>query len=49
MKLAFEQKTVLDRLGKPKDIAAAALFLASDDSEFLAGADLVIDGGWTAR
>ncbi|MGB7287572.1 MAG: SDR family oxidoreductase [Salaquimonas sp.] len=49
MKLAFEQKTVLGRLGKPKDIGAAALFLASDDSEYMAGADLVIDGGWTAR
>lgn len=48
MRKSFESKTVLKRLGRPEDIAAAATFLASDDSAFMAGADLVIDGGWTA-
>ena len=38
----------LRRLGKPEDIANAALFLASDESSFATGAVLVIDGGVTA-
>jgi NAD(P)-dependent dehydrogenase (short-subunit alcohol dehydrogenase family) len=35
--------------GQPEDIAAAALFLASDDARFVTGAALVVDGGATAR
>lgn len=35
-------------LGKPIDIAYAVLYLASDESKFVTGAELVIDGGWTA-
>jgi NAD(P)-dependent dehydrogenase (short-subunit alcohol dehydrogenase family) len=38
----------LRRLGKPEDVANAALFLASDESSFATGAVLVIDGGVTA-
>lgn len=49
MREMFESKTVLKRLGGPEEIAAAAAFLASDESAFMAGADLVVDGGWTAR
>ena len=37
----------LGRIGTPNDIAPAALFLASDDSAYLTGANLVIDGGWS--
>lgn len=37
----------LGRLGKPEEVAAAALFLASDQSSFIAGAELCIDGGMT--
>jgi meso-butanediol dehydrogenase / (S,S)-butanediol dehydrogenase / diacetyl reductase len=39
---------VLDRLGRPEEVAACALFLASDDASFVTGHALVVDGGWTA-
>jgi NAD(P)-dependent dehydrogenase (short-subunit alcohol dehydrogenase family) len=37
------------RLGVPEDIAKAALFLASDDAEWVTGSTLAVDGGYTAR
>lgn len=43
------QATPLQRLGKPEDIAKAALFLASEDSAYMPGAELVIDGGFSAQ
>jgi NAD(P)-dependent dehydrogenase (short-subunit alcohol dehydrogenase family) len=39
---------VLDRLGRPEEVAACALFLASDDASFVTGHALVVDGGWTS-
>ena len=44
----LEQEVPLKRIGKPEEIAKGALFLASDDSSFMNGAMLVIDGGATA-
>jgi len=40
--------TLLGRLGAPDEIAAGAVFLASDESAFMTGSDLLIDGGYTA-
>ena len=39
----------LGRLGKPHEIASGVVFLASHESSFMTGADLLIDGGYTAR
>ena len=41
--------TPLGRMGTPEDIAAGILYLASDESSFVTGSELVIDGGSTAQ
>lgn len=41
--------TPLGRRGEPKDVAYGVLFLACDESSFMTGSELVIDGGWTAQ
>jgi NAD(P)-dependent dehydrogenase (short-subunit alcohol dehydrogenase family) len=38
----------LGRMGKPEEIAAAAVYLASDEAAFVTGSCLMTDGGWTA-
>ncbi|HLC60687.1 MAG TPA: 3-oxoacyl-ACP reductase family protein [Candidatus Nanoarchaeia archaeon] len=45
----FLENTPVGRVGKPEDIGNAALFLALDESSFITGHNLVVDGGWTAK
>lgn len=39
----------IGRFGEPEDVANGVLYLASEESKFMTGSELVIDGGWTAR
>jgi len=43
-----QSRTPYPRLGKPKDVATAAVFLASDEAKFITGVNLMVDGGWMA-
>lgn len=45
----FAASTPYPRLGEPEDIALAAVYLASDESDFVTGEVLVVDGGWTVK
>jgi NAD(P)-dependent dehydrogenase (short-subunit alcohol dehydrogenase family) len=42
---AFQKNIVLPRFGEPADIAAGVVYLASDDSKYVTGTELTIDGG----
>jgi len=43
------RETPMGRWGRPEEIARAALYLASDESSFITGTTLVVDGGWVAK
>jgi meso-butanediol dehydrogenase / (S,S)-butanediol dehydrogenase / diacetyl reductase len=44
----INSKILLHRIGTPDDVVNAALFFASDESSYITGTSLVVDGGWTA-
>jgi len=44
----YKNKTMLKRMATPKDLSSAMVYLISNDSNFVTGSNLVVDGGWTA-
>lgn len=46
--LTHKQAIPLRRVGQPRDIAYAALYLASDEASWVTGAELLVDGGFIA-
>jgi NAD(P)-dependent dehydrogenase (short-subunit alcohol dehydrogenase family) len=44
----WTSRTPWPRLGRPEDVASAALFLAGDEASYLTGVNLMVDGGWMA-
>ncbi len=47
-KAQFEALIPRGKMGRPEEIATVALFLASDDSSYVNGRELIVDGGTTA-
>lgn len=44
----WQDRTPYPRLGRPDDVAHAALFLATDEARYINGENLMVDGGWSA-
>lgn len=49
MRTFWKHRHPMGRIGQPEEVAKAALFLACDDSSFITGTLLFVDGGWTAH
>jgi len=49
LRAEFNTGIPLGRIGQPRDIAYAALFLASEESSFMTGAEMIVDGGFMAQ
>jgi NAD(P)-dependent dehydrogenase (short-subunit alcohol dehydrogenase family) len=49
MRQPLHARQPLGRMGRPEEIATAALYLAAGEAAFVIGSALVIDGAWTAR
>lgn len=49
VKKEFEEEGVMGRWARPEEIATGILFLATNESSYMTGADLRLDGGWTTR
>jgi NAD(P)-dependent dehydrogenase (short-subunit alcohol dehydrogenase family) len=49
LRKTLEDRTLLGRLGRPEEVAAACTYLASDDSSYMTGSVLILDGGWSTR
>jgi len=49
MRTFWKHRHPMGRIGQPEEVAKAALFLACDDSSFVTGTLLFVDGGWTAH
>lgn len=47
LKKHFASEMPIGRIGQPSDIGKTAVFLASDDSSFILGAEIIVDGGMT--
>lgn len=48
-KKGYESQTPYPRLGEPEDIAEATVYLSADESDFVTGQVLTVDGGWTIK
>jgi len=45
----LKKETMLNKIGKPEDLAGAFVFLSSEASNFMTGQNIIVDGGWTAK
>jgi NAD(P)-dependent dehydrogenase (short-subunit alcohol dehydrogenase family) len=48
MRQQLNARQPIGRLGKPEEVAALALYMASDAASFMTGSVVTLDGGWTA-
>ena len=44
----YSKKTPLKRMGKPTDLNGVIKLLSSDESKYITGSNLIVDGGWTS-